>query len=790
MERYLSQLCQLCVSRPDTPLEDVLVDLCAQSLRIAVKTYWLLLAISQDNPKNTHVAALRDKCEQAALEGHWDLPFKDARLPSPIKNSRSTIAWLKMHNHQPLTPPANGNSATAAEGSSSPIAVATPNTASRLAELRGMEVARGSSPDIVPRMSRWRSGTLSPDVPSRPLSPDGLGKGLHSSVFMDTGVEGLLYESTPLDIRERRQRLLSPNEPGTEYYTPESGGSGYSGSQPGSGARWRRQHGDSQSPFGTSTDGDEPMSSPNSPRRRETTFGATLDFVDALCTASSNLTVFQPEDRQWALQKALHSINAEMDRAAKAGVAIWWPMGRSLQQRVVRLAYKESKLLNSREKAPFTLFVEVLNEAAAEAEAAAEKEAQAAAMAAAVAGSMVHKLPPLPQEMAIDPAAAEAAAGGIPWVSHHHRRSSSVDTASSSLLAAAAVAAVQGSSAAAGGNGRALGTPGAPWDNFTALTTPIQGRESTATPEPGPGPAAPATDPPISLISQRSEASTFATDLSLADFASEASHSPPGKRPFSGASTSGHGEQLDGSGEGSLPLPNAPSSPLPPRPRGSIQGGGHWIGGSNVKLHPVPTADLNSGLNMALAALRGEAPSVAVRLQVLDDTPVATPTQGMSRTNSGVGSYASSGSDSTTPAEAAAMLAAAANSSKGGSRAAVHPEPQGAAFEAALVSSKPLTCEKNGWMCKVGLCKTCNALAKAPSSQPSTPPSAKTLIQASPAPASETSTEKEGVPEAVQPPPAKIPRVKVLFTVQGGVSKLKILIMCFCFYFCFVYLTS
>jgi len=35
------------------------------------QVYWLLLAISQDRPKNTYVAELRDQCERAALEGYW-----------------------------------------------------------------------------------------------------------------------------------------------------------------------------------------------------------------------------------------------------------------------------------------------------------------------------------------------------------------------------------------------------------------------------------------------------------------------------------------------------------------------------------------------------------------------------------------------------------------------------------------------------------------------------------------------------------------------------------------------
>lgn len=37
----------------------------------ALQTYWLLLAVSQDQPKNKYVAELRDCCERAALEGSW-----------------------------------------------------------------------------------------------------------------------------------------------------------------------------------------------------------------------------------------------------------------------------------------------------------------------------------------------------------------------------------------------------------------------------------------------------------------------------------------------------------------------------------------------------------------------------------------------------------------------------------------------------------------------------------------------------------------------------------------------
>ena len=42
---------------------------------LCLQVCWLLLAIKQDQPKNTVVAALRDRCEQAALEGSWVSAF-------------------------------------------------------------------------------------------------------------------------------------------------------------------------------------------------------------------------------------------------------------------------------------------------------------------------------------------------------------------------------------------------------------------------------------------------------------------------------------------------------------------------------------------------------------------------------------------------------------------------------------------------------------------------------------------------------------------------------------------
>ncbi len=67
------------------------------------------------------------------------------------------------------------------------------------------------------------------------------------------------------------------------------------------------------------------------------------------------------DERQRALRSGLESINREIESAARKNVAIWFPMGAGHgNERVLRLVAKEAVLLNSRERAPFMLFVEVL----------------------------------------------------------------------------------------------------------------------------------------------------------------------------------------------------------------------------------------------------------------------------------------------------------------------------------------------------------------------------------------------------------------------------------------------
>lgn len=61
VDRFLSQFCVVTSQRPGSPLDRVLVQLARRSLRLAVKTYWLLRAMAEDHPENTHVAFMRDQ---------------------------------------------------------------------------------------------------------------------------------------------------------------------------------------------------------------------------------------------------------------------------------------------------------------------------------------------------------------------------------------------------------------------------------------------------------------------------------------------------------------------------------------------------------------------------------------------------------------------------------------------------------------------------------------------------------------------------------------------------------
>ncbi|KAG9457270.1 hypothetical protein H6P81_001778 [Aristolochia fimbriata] len=92
---------------------------------------------------------------------------------------------------------------------------------------------------------------------------------------------------------------------------------------------------------------------------RKGTYNVSLDFVHSLCETSYGLVdIFPVEDRKAALRESLVEINAHVAAAQDSG-GVCFPMGKGMY-RVVHIPVDEAVLLNSREKAPYLICVEVV----------------------------------------------------------------------------------------------------------------------------------------------------------------------------------------------------------------------------------------------------------------------------------------------------------------------------------------------------------------------------------------------------------------------------------------------
>ncbi|XP_021899784.1 phosphatidylinositol 4-kinase beta 1-like [Carica papaya] len=92
---------------------------------------------------------------------------------------------------------------------------------------------------------------------------------------------------------------------------------------------------------------------------RKGAYHESLDFVQSLCETSYGLVdIFPIEDRKIALRESLAEINLHVAEAQSSG-GVCFPMGKGMY-RVVHIPEEEAVLLNSREKAPYLICVEVL----------------------------------------------------------------------------------------------------------------------------------------------------------------------------------------------------------------------------------------------------------------------------------------------------------------------------------------------------------------------------------------------------------------------------------------------
>ncbi|CAN8251702.1 unnamed protein product [Cochlearia groenlandica] len=105
--------------------------------------------------------------------------------------------------------------------------------------------------------------------------------------------------------------------------------------------------------------GKPPLPNNTASQFRKGAYHESLEFVQALCETSYGLVdIFPSEDRKIALRESLAEINFHLSEAETTG-GICFPMGKGVY-RVVHIPEDESILLNSREKAPYMISVEVL----------------------------------------------------------------------------------------------------------------------------------------------------------------------------------------------------------------------------------------------------------------------------------------------------------------------------------------------------------------------------------------------------------------------------------------------
>lgn len=102
-----------------------------------------------------------------------------------------------------------------------------------------------------------------------------------------------------------------------------------------------------------------PLPNNSAAQFRKGTYHESLDFVHSLCETSYGLVdIFPIEDRKSALRESIVEINSHVTDAQSSG-GVSFPMGKGMY-RVVHIPEDEAVLLNSREKAPYLICVEVL----------------------------------------------------------------------------------------------------------------------------------------------------------------------------------------------------------------------------------------------------------------------------------------------------------------------------------------------------------------------------------------------------------------------------------------------
>ena len=315
VERYLSQIIMLQILRPNASLERTIIDFCGRSIRLGTKTLWLLGAAAGDSKQPRPILDLREKCEKAALEGKWAPPFRalspmldapSTTMPggdhTPVRESGARRALLLNDNQNGDNKDSLQEAALVFEGEYEAKGLVTPTgSPSKMAVVYGNGDGGGHD-EAVGRGEENGENGFGPRPSLSKVTVSG-GRGSKTPARDESSGEFESMKTTTLTAE---------------------------------------------------------MEAETASQRRDT-FSATLQLAEDLCGLSAKLaTVFPQEGRQGALRTGINKVSDGLVHGHEAGAGVMFPMG-SKNARVVRIPAEEAVLLNSREKAPYLLCLEVIS---------------------------------------------------------------------------------------------------------------------------------------------------------------------------------------------------------------------------------------------------------------------------------------------------------------------------------------------------------------------------------------------------------------------------------------------
>ncbi|RID76932.1 hypothetical protein BRARA_B03880 [Brassica rapa] len=102
IESYLFQICYMMVHKPSPSLDKFVIDICAKSLKIALKVHWFLLAELEDSEDSEGIGRIQEKCQIAAtIMGEWS-PLMRVQSEVSTPGSKNQVLSRLLSSKQKL----------------------------------------------------------------------------------------------------------------------------------------------------------------------------------------------------------------------------------------------------------------------------------------------------------------------------------------------------------------------------------------------------------------------------------------------------------------------------------------------------------------------------------------------------------------------------------------------------------------------------------------------------------------------------------------------------------------